>query len=104
MSASGRTVLTTFGPIPVAPPHFSPLGCHPQNRTQLWVLSDLWETLAFHLPAHLCVCLPCLWGPLSKGSETCILLLWSPDHKLCWEEEVRWPRPLPGYGSPCDKG
>lgn len=43
---------------------FPPLRCLPQNRAQLCVLSDLWENLAFFLPAHLSVCLTCLFGNL----------------------------------------
>lgn len=47
---------------------FPPLRCLPQNRAQLCVLSDLWENLAFFLPAHLSVCLPDLpvWEPVCE--------------------------------------
>lgn len=47
-------------------------------------------------PACSSVCLPLpVWEPLSERAEMCILLLWSHDHKLCWEEEVRWHHPPP---------
>lgn len=36
-----------------------------------------------------------VWEPLSEGAGMCILLLWSHDHELCWEEEVRWRHPPP---------
>lgn len=39
---------------------FRLLGSLPQKRAQLCVLSNLWENLALHLPAHLSVGLPVL--------------------------------------------
>lgn len=63
----------TFGLIPVAMPHFSLLGCHPQNRAHLCLLSHLWENLAFYLPILLSVCC-CLSGSLClrvRGCASC---------------------------------
>lgn len=66
--SSGHWV--AFDLIPVAMPHFSLLGCHPQNRAHLCLLSHLWENLAFHLPVLLSVC-RCLSGSLCLSVRRC---------------------------------
>lgn len=71
---------------------FSLLGCLPQNRAWLCVLSALWENLALYLPAPcVSVCVSCLFGSLCVRCEDVHpVAVVPPDRKLSWEEAVRW--------------
>ena len=47
-----------------------------------------WPSSCLFICLSVCLPLPA-WG-LCEGVRMCILSLWSPDHKLCREEEVGW--------------